>query len=739
MRPKASLIISSFCTYFFADAIIAARDVKSLDVFGWSPFHYVALLKDYDSFWIVRELWKRHDIPKFHQTLDRFERTPIHVAVAAGSDQILQYTIEYLEDLDSEDRENVLNASGLDQATILHLATKNGLYDRVKDILKMGRAQSVTRVDLWGREAIHLAARHGHHDIASRLLQEGAQPYHIDKIGMSPLEYLIHGDVGLREVQASDNPKDMQVDQVEDGTPIPEGKDHVEPSETSDSLVIRKRKIFVEFAMKNIDYHDRSGKTFLHHAIQSTDIKTVENLMNKGYKVNQSDSKGSSALHLAVGAGRENLALFMLRNSGTFSVDPSAVDKQGETALMFAVREGYLDLAKRLISGVYFGNPDTKPSQSEVEDQRSPQDTQNEGCDPRTQNLEGRIALQIAISEGYHEIVRYLLKLPKLQDEPQEFSGESLLVTACKQALPTDCVLAIIEAWPTSINDADQRYHQTPLSWACEGGSEEIVKLLLDMDKVDVNKQAQGWRNYSPLHFAARNNNASIVQMLLNHTDIKTELKTAGDSTATDLAIQSSHAPVVEAFLVHRKVDAQARLQHLKRIAGDSDEALHGIIRNIFVSLPDKIIHDSDLLELLELTKTLQCTEPYLKIVERALTRESTWKDVKPKPMHVAARLGSLELIEKLCGRGVQLTDLDEDGWTCLEYADTYRSEPLGSQVRQFIQGKIPEDHRRKDQITPDLLDLTILHGDWMSCNGTSSPGIWSKPNWTSSVEVSLT
>jgi ankyrin repeat protein len=720
---------STYSIYFysFANTIAVARDVKSLDIFGWSPFHYIALLRDFESFWTLRKLWERQGIPKFHRTLDSFERTPIHVVVAAGSDQIVQDTLEYVEDLEAEDKENILNASGLDQTTLLHLATKNGLYDCVKDILDMGRAQSLTRVDLWGREAVHLAASHGYHDIASRLLQEGAQPYSMDKIGMSPLEYLMKGDVDLKDVQLNDNSGDMQVDRVEDGTPTSERQDCIESAEASDSLVIRKRKIFVDFALKNVEYRDRSGKTFLHHAIQSTDIETVGKLMNQGYKVDQSDLKGSSALHLAISAGRENLALFMLRNSDTFSVDLSAVDKQGETALMFAAREGYLDLIKRLISGVYFGDPDIKPSQSQDKDQRLPHDAQNTGCDPRTQTSEGRTALQIAISERHHEIVRYLLKLPKLQDEPQTFSGESLLVIACKRALPTDCVLAILQAWPTSINDPDHRYHQTPLSWACEGNNEDIVKLILDTEEVDVNKQATGWRNYSPLHFAARTDNEKIVRMLLDHTNIKADLKDVNGSTAFDLAIQSRDASVVEAFSVHHAIDAQARLKHMKRIAGDSDEALHGIIRDIFVSLPDETIQDSDLLELVELTENLRCTEPYLAIVQRALTRESTWKGVKPKPMHAAAYLGSLELIEELCKKGAQLTDLDEDGWTCLEYADTYRCESLEPEVRKFILKENPGDHRSKDQAMPKSLNLSESQKQCTKVDDTQYPGIFSK------------
>jgi ankyrin repeat protein len=698
-----------------------ASELKSLDIFGWSPLHYIALLKDNKIFQTLRDQFL-----KFHQTPDGFDRTPVHVLVAAGRDETLKET---LEDLEDEDKENVLNAAGLDQTTPLHLATKYGLYDCVEIILDKDRAYSLTQVDLWGREAIHLAASHGHHDIASRLLREGAQPYSMDKIGMSPMGYLTKGDVDLKGAQLSDNSGGIQVDRVEDDIFMLEGRDRIVRSKASHSLVDRKRDIFVDFALNKVDYHDRSGQTFLHHAIQSTDTGTVQKLMNRGYKVDQPDLQGRSALHLAIDAGREDLAVLMLKNSSTFSVDLSAVDKQGETALMFAARKGSLDLVKRLISGVYRGDPDTKPSQSEANDQDLPHDIQNKDCDPHTRNSEGRTALQIAISEGHHEIVRYLLMLPKLQDEPQTFLGESLLVTACKRELPTDCVNTILQAWPQTINDSDPEYHQTPLSWACEEGNEVVVRLLLDVKepKVDVNKQAKGCSNYSPLHVAAWKKRGKVAQMLLDHTDTKIDLTDDDGNTAFDIAIRSCDAPVAQAFILHHRVDAQARLEHMKQIVGKSDEALHEIIENIFVSLPDGAIHDSDLLELVELTENLRCTAPYLAMVQRALTRESIWKGVKPKPLHAAARLGDLDLMKTLCEKGAKLTDLDEDGWTCLEYADTYRSESLNPEVRKLILRENPGNHRSKDQTMPKSLDLTESQKQCTKVGDTQYPGIFGK------------
>ncbi|KAF8421775.1 ankyrin repeat-containing domain protein, partial [Tirmania nivea] len=47
----------------------------------------------------------------------------------------------------------------------------------------------------------------------------------------------------------------------------------------------------------------------------------------------------------------------------------------------------------------------------------------------------------------------------------------------------------------------DEKYSQTPLSWAAENGHEAVVRLLLERNDVDVNaKDNNGW---SPLSWAA--------------------------------------------------------------------------------------------------------------------------------------------------------------------------------------------------------------------------------------------
>jgi ankyrin repeat protein len=62
----------------------------------------------------------------------------------------------------------------------------------------------------------------------------------------------------------------------------------------------RKRKIFLEFALKNPSSRDKRGRTFLHHAVEHTNIKTIEELLSKDYDIEAKDAAGLTPLHLAL-------------------------------------------------------------------------------------------------------------------------------------------------------------------------------------------------------------------------------------------------------------------------------------------------------------------------------------------------------------------------------------------------------------------------------------------------------
>ena len=62
------------------------------------------------------------------------------------------------------------------------------------------------------------------------------------------------------------------------------------------------------------------------------------------------------------------------------------------------------------------------------------------------------------------------------------------------------------------VESKDDKYGQTPLSWAAEKGHEVVVKLLLDKN-ADVESKDKYGR--TPLSWAAKNGHEAVVKLLL--------------------------------------------------------------------------------------------------------------------------------------------------------------------------------------------------------------------------------
>ncbi|KAF4222100.1 hypothetical protein CNMCM5878_006695 [Aspergillus fumigatiaffinis] len=89
-----------------------------------------------------------------------------------------------------------------------------------------------------------------------------------------------------------------------------------------------------------------------------------------------------------------------------------------------------------------------------------------------------------------------------------------------------------------------------------ESGSEDIVQLLLDHDW-DVNEVNA--EDQTPLHLAAQNGDRSVVQVLLNHTEVDLHARDQWESTALHEAAKQGHLAVVKLLLAEPSIDINAR------------------------------------------------------------------------------------------------------------------------------------------------------------------------------------
>ncbi|KAH3991902.1 hypothetical protein HBI56_206560 [Parastagonospora nodorum] len=687
------------------------KAAKERDIFDWTPLHYAAFLEDMELLYRFFDPKHINGHLSLHKELGPLGRSPIHMAATSGSLVALHWISKCLTI--PENKKNAYDATGIDGMSPLHLATKNGHARLVDKIMRKKRLRNTNGLDIWGRAAIHLAASRGDEIITKLLLNEDSQIEAIDDIGNTALDYLVKISGELRDppdeekveykgengsVERANSEKEADHAKSDSSNPI-RAESQATAAERK-ALVRQKLEIFVEFAKKSLKSpmnRDKSGRTYLHHAIEYTNTETIERLLSIGYKLETKDSVGHTALLFAIWVGQRTIALRLLKgfpNLSGLAASTSVKSERRTTPLMLAAAQGYIDIVRILAEQQPLGlreEQETRREDDEAIIKEKPldipltQEASKEDYGPLARNVNGETALYQALEYGQVEVADYLLhKSGQVQDDPSDGKENSLLVAAIKNTSVSSLVPPILKKWPQIINQPDSSFGQTPLSWACEKGSESVVDLLLSIEEADLNKPAPGWGNRTPLHVAVQEAHFSIVQKLLSHPKILVDLRDSNGESAMDKAAQVGDAPILQALLIHPQTSSERRLEFLSIICTSGTYNLQGIIPNILKHIKDTTITDEELIELIDLSEDLRSSVPYKAFVERAFSHD-TWK-VMDHPFHSAVRIGNLDLVKKLVEHGRDATDLDKDGWSCVEYAKAYRSGELEDSMLGLIQ-----------------------------------------------------
>ncbi|KAF1350490.1 ankyrin [Lizonia empirigonia] len=456
-------------------------------------------------------------------------------------------------------------------------------------------------------------------------------------------------------------------------------------SQTSDDeqqdLADRKQKIFIEIASKKLDYHDDRDRTLLYYAIQNTNIETIGQLISKGYKLESKDAAGLTPLHFAIQIRKSKIALKLLRAlpgyDGT-AASASARDDRGYTPLMFAAENGCMSVVRYLVESL--------PGKMREERERLP-------------NEEKRIA-------EYGAEARPGAEADSSGPLARDSGGRTALHIALNLAT---CVRSILDKWPGFHNKPDAKYKQTPLSFACEAGTESVVDWLLSFKDMDVNAKAPGWNDISCLHAAVIGNCLSIVEKLVGREDIKINEKNSFGETALETALYNSG--IAKVLLLHKHTESKARLEFLSRNCTDRDVDYQKIVPDILPYVEDADITNEVLVDLIDVGEELRSSEPFVAFVRRAFERGTPLE----RPYHKAARVGRLELLYALQKMKKDPNELDDDGWSCIEYAETYCGSPLNASFARVIHSARSKRGQSQEQdsssIRPGLLHEPCFKG----------------------------
>ncbi|KAF2450262.1 hypothetical protein P171DRAFT_438940 [Karstenula rhodostoma CBS 690.94] len=212
---------------------------------------------------------------------------------------------------------------------------------------------------------------------------------------------------------------------------------------------------------------------------------------------------------------------------------------------------------------------------------------------------------------------------------------------------------------------------------------------------------------FAPLHSAADEGNRTIAELLLKSAHIDPSLKDETGRTPLDVAVQTRSTSVAQAFLTCATIDEQIRPERLGNLSVNSYATMCSFISTLPGGVIGDDLLDDDHLKVVELSEDLRDTAAYDVVARWALDQKTTQMKVKPGPMHIAVRLDDLELMTTICTlENIGSTGVDEDSWTCVEYANTYLSHPVSEGINQLAQQNTPAKAVAQGRIMPASLKL---------------------------------
>ncbi|CAG9996188.1 unnamed protein product [Clonostachys byssicola] len=689
----------------------AENSMTARDIFGWSPFNYLC----YRTTNRIIRNFNPELIERYCKLVDNLGRNPLQIVAQGG----VHVSFEAMFDMISNERKkSIIYASGMDGMTTLHLIAKSGAIDSL-NLIAPWIKRLLPKTDLWGRQAIHIAAKYGHDEITEKLLDMGSRPDQVDEIGKSPVDYFVEtkksscaSDVTEQETTGQSTPSSLSstpsIVSVQEIVPVltTGGSSPDDLSGKGVALGEEDSALFLKFGTKDQNCRYSHGKTLLHIAVDILDESAIKKMVNDmEFDTEAQDDGGQTPLHHAILASNTGVAQALIKDCKACK---SAKDGRKNTPLMFAVQKNLAVVAQALLeepdpcaidetndegeSAIHLAN--TRPMAEWLVEKK---------CCIFITDKNDRTALHAAIDDEREDVALYLIELASSSEPSLRNNKESLLVVACKSG-SSMLISKILEKWPDIINQEDEIYGQSPLSWACENGHDMVVQNLLQYRDINVNHTACEWRKYTPLHFSVESDSPKIIELLLQHPMIKPNEKDKYGQSPLQLALQLGNFEVARKLLLHHGTAFKDKVRCFEDFIVDLPDIFEPtIILSVLQGVEEQSLVPEFVLRVFN-DMMVPNTLETVKVLAEAL-KGGSWKEFG-FPYRIAAPLGVPELVKALSEQNVDHEGLDEDNWSSADYIQRFDRTGELSAIVTHLQNS--GGNKTPDHKVPTTLAWTV-------------------------------